>query len=533
MILEQRNLEEFGYRLPPTKSYGGRHKKKFYKIWAKYDCCKTDVLIAWAQYERTRKKNGGLYVCPRCKAQSEEGRKQRSKQSKRAWSNPDYQKKQSEIQSKIANSEEGKRQRSEQSKNAWTNEEYRDNALVIIRERFRSDEHRKLVSERNKQAYEKDPEKYLREKVAPLHTKEARKKHKEALAKPEYKELHSRLARKRFEDPEYRARHLQSVQSEKYKHKISKSLERQGDKGFKSRLERVVASILEQLGFDFTSQKAVGPYNFDFYLVKKNLFIEVQGEYWHSLPKNQQRDAAKFTYLEKARPSSTILYLNENEFFNPGVIKQKIVRAVYGSKSPISINTFNFDQVMINTVETKKARIFLNSWHYAQFGRNAKKLFGAFVDDILIAVCKFSPPSRKEVATSIGLKNRAVVELDRFCIRPDYQRKNLASWFISRAVRLLFNELDTLQAIITFADSTYGHSGVIYKASGWQLLSTVKPDYYYVGKDGWIVHKKTLYNHARSMKQTERDYADNNGYTKVKGKEKFKFAIYRRDIISS
>jgi len=51
----------------------------------------------------------------------------------------------------------------------------------------------------------------------------------------------------------------------------------------------------------------------------------------------------------------------------------------------------------------------------------------------------------------------------------------------------------------------------------------VQPNYWYVDKDGWVMHKKTLWNHSRKMKLTEAGYAEAYGFTKIWGKEKYKY----------
>lgn len=144
-----------------------------------------------------------------------------------------------------------------------------------------------------------------------------------------------------------------------------------------------------------------------------------------------------------------------------------------------------------------------------------------------MCVCKFTPPIRKESATSMNLTQSQVLELDRFCIHPQYQQKNFASWMIARCTKLAFAEYESMEVITSYADSTFGHFGTIYKASNWVELHTVRADYHYVNQEGFVIHKKTLYDHASRNGHTETDYANTNGYVKVFGKEKTKFAVYR------
>lgn len=54
----------------------------------------------------------------------------------------------------------------------------------------------------------------------------------------------------------------------------------------------------------------------------------------------------------------------------------------------------------------------------------------------------------------------------------------------------------------------------------------MKPSYWYVDRDGWVMHKKTLYNHARSLKMTEKEFSDKYEYVKVFGGKKYRFLYY-------
>jgi len=178
-------------------------------------------------------------------------------------------------------------------------------------------------------------------------------------------------------------------------------------------------------------------------------------------------------------------------------------------------------RICLEDESRNSSKQFLQSFHYAQFGRSAKKIFGAYFKNELIAVCKFSTPVRQEVATSLNYKYSEVLELDRFCIHPAYHKKNFASWFISRCSKLINSH--TIKCLVSFADSTYGHLGIIYKAANWKEIGKTRPDYYYVNEDGFILHKKTLYNQAVKMGKKEAEYVKEFNYRKLFGKEKIKF----------
>lgn len=60
-----------------------------------------------------------------------------------------------------------------------------------------------------------------------------------------------------------------------------------------TRIELAVRDALTAAGVEFVFQYPVGPYVADFFLPAKNLILEVDGHYWHSLPGAKERDARR------------------------------------------------------------------------------------------------------------------------------------------------------------------------------------------------------------------------------------------------
>lgn len=201
---------------------------------------------------------------------------------------------------------------------------------------------------------------------------------------------------------------------------------------------------------------------------------------------------------------------------------QKVPNAVVSLED---IKEFNFDEVSISEVPAKSVIEFLSKYHYIGFGRNAKKVYGAFLSGELIAVCKFSPVVRKEVATSMGIEPLQVLELDRFCIHPVYQKKNFASWFLSRCAKKIKEDVVQITRLVSFADSGQGHSGTIYKASNWMETGKTGASYVYIDAEGHVLNKKTLYGRACREFMKEREYAEKFGYSKQETPEKIKFIL--------
>ena len=66
-----------------------------------------------------------------------------------------------------------------------------------------------------------------------------------------------------------------------------------------SRLQRDVRTVLETLGIRYECEKSVGRYNIDFYLPEYEAVLEVDGEYWHNMERQRQRDRLREQALVK------------------------------------------------------------------------------------------------------------------------------------------------------------------------------------------------------------------------------------------
>jgi len=314
--------------------------------------------------------------------------------------------------------------------------------------------------------------------------------------------------------------------------KSSASRALQLQEGHISGLEKAMGNRLDYLGIKFESQFRLDMYVWDFFLPDQKLLIDVNGEYWHSLPKNLSKDKAKITYTERYHSEYKILVVQEKNFLNPLRV-DKILQEKLGITSEIPLIDFDFSvvnivQLPIGSKYSTPYATFLNSYHYACCGRSGKVVFGAFLGSELIAVCKFSSVVRNEVASSMKLKCTQVMELDRFCIHPTYQKKNFASWFISRCSKNIFTSYQNILGLASFADSTFGHSGTIYKASNWTEVGQTKPSYHYMDDLGIPINKKRVYDIASKLCMKEAEYVQKHNLVKYKELPKTKFILLRK-----
>ncbi len=292
-----------------------------------------------------------------------------------------------------------------------------------------------------------------------------------------------------------------------------------------SSLQLKLYEILDELTVHYHKEgplTVVGHFCFDGLIpstiTTKNILIECQGEYWHSLPKAIAKDRSKFTYIDRYFPEYEILYLWEHEFNDLDRIRNRLKAKL---RFPLAKISYDFRDVLIKEISAREARDFIDAYHYIG-GNRGGVAYGAFLDNILIACAVYSPPVRQGIANKLGVDPNDLTELSRFCIHPVYQLPNLASWFLAFTIRKL-----KVNTIVSYADQTAGHSGTIYKAANFKLHHHVNPDYWYIDYNNCVMHKKTLYNQAINLKLTENEFAEKYGYIKKWGGPKLCFVYHR------
>lgn len=285
-------------------------------------------------------------------------------------------------------------------------------------------------------------------------------------------------------------------------------------------IQRILYSMLDDLKVKYfreyndrpdDAQCVIGPYHFDCAVPRGDglLLIECQGNYWHSTPQARQRDSAKASYITNNFPQHELKYIWEHEFYN----YNKVIELLkYWLHAEHDVVDFQLNDVTVKLSRANEYRDLLTKYHYLPNAGRGGRAVGAYYNDLLIAVAVFSPPIRQNV----GVKD--ALEISRLCVHPNYRKPNLISWFLARAVKFI-----SCSALVAYSDTTFNHTGAVYKASGFTFIGETQPDYWYVAENGWVMHKKTLYNRAVNLQLTESEFSNQFGYKKVYGGKKLKF----------
>lgn len=288
-----------------------------------------------------------------------------------------------------------------------------------------------------------------------------------------------------------------------------------------SSIQLKLYEILESLGIGFireSEQTLFGHYSFDClvpnYHQNINLLIEVQGDYWHNLDRVRNNDRRKFSFIDRYYPLHQIMYIWEHEFDNQDRLLNRL-------KSKFGLLTdyvsYEFGDLTVAEVKSNQVKSFIDAYHYIGSNRNGKA-YAAMLNEEIVAAAIVTSPTRQNMVGRYG--SSSILEIARFCISPLYQKRNLASWFLSRVVKLL-----KCDKVIAFADKTVGHLGTIYRAANFRLDHVVDPDYWYTHGSSIVIHKKTIYNRARAVGITESEYCKQYRLLKVFGGEKLAFVF--------
>lgn len=142
----------------------------------------------------------------------------------------------------------------------------------------------------------------------------------------------------------------------------------------------------------------------------------------------------------------------------------------------------------IKSISKEEASNILNKYHYlSTISRGFKSgyNYGCFHQNTLVGVLIFTGFPVPELAKGMfGLERNnqsGLFELSRLCLDPVIQKTehNLASWFVSKSIRLLRRETK-VRAILSYADCEF-HTGVVYAASNFEYYGLTSPK-----KDFWI-----------------------------------------------
>jgi len=164
--------------------------------------------------------------------------------------------------------------------------------------------------------------------------------------------------------------------------------------------------------------------------------------------------------------------------------------------------------------ERKEIVDFIEEWHYS---KNVNGLTTTYcfklldVEDNLIGAMIYGRIAMANVWKKYANAENELIELKRLCCI-DNTPKNTESFFIGKTINWLKRNT-SIKTIISYADTTYGHEGTIYKATNFRNVGMTKSGKVIMYK-GKRYHDKTIrtkYNGVIKPFALEIKKALNNG----------------------
>ena len=490
--------------------------------------CRKSIKVTPRAYKLNVARNG-KFICRKCAFSTPTRKQQNSNAAQKLWKE-----KKEELKKKMRDrcaTTEFKAKMSALAKQAWERPDYQRMQSEKARKQWQDEGFvQKQKNVRNTATFKRKMSRILRRRLrdGDCYAKRA------AASRMMWRTSRSKLL-KIFHEPNYRAKMSKISQNNwgkaNYRAKMTKAIAAQPKV---SKLAETFYSILDDLGIKYyreynekpdDPQCQIGPGYYDCVIPregKPDLVIEIQG--WrHYVDEHRMRlDRSKAAYIaNNLAHRYELKYIWDHEL----ACRDKIVALVkyWMGITKLELIEFSFKDIGIRRCPAKDYRPLLSKYHYLPNAGRGGVAFGAYLGNELIAVCAFSPLVRQNITIKQYSKDE-VRELSRLCIHPRYQKKNFASWLISKTIKQLDEKY---KCIIAYSDTTFNHIGTIYKAANFVFDRSVRPDYWYVSSDGWVMHKKTLYDYAVKNSMTEKAYAEKFGYIRVYGKQKLRF-IYER-----
>jgi hypothetical protein len=135
--------------------------------------------------------------------------------------------------------------------------------------------------------------------------------------------------------------------------------------------------------------------------------------------------------------------------------------------SKISLLTGNY---VVSICERAEIKDFIEANHYSKSinGVMATYSFKLEHQEKIIGAMLYGALGMANAWKKYGKNPEDVIELRRLCLVDDTP-KNAESFFIGKTLRWL-KQNTSVKTIVSYADPNYGHQGIIYKATNFELI---------------------------------------------------------------
>jgi len=239
------------------------------------------------------------------------------------------------------------------------------------------------------------------------------------------------------------------------------------------------------------SRNIISPYELDIYIPEKNLAIEFNGLFWHSIDSKELINEYKFKHLKKTQACEdkniNLLHIFENEWIDPR--KQEIWKSVISYKLGVINKKYYARKLRIVEIDSKIASQFFEENHLQ--GNTFAKINLALIDNNdIISVMTFSKPRYSKIAQ---------YELIRFA-----SKKFTACVGCAQKLFKHFIEKYQPESVVSYANRRWAFKNNIYQKLGFEFIKESEPNYFYFKTNDIL----NLYPRVKFQKHKLKNYSD-------------------------
>lgn len=265
------------------------------------------------------------------------------------------------------------------------------------------------------------------------------------------------------------------------------------------------------------------PHELDIFIPHKNIAIEYCGLYWHSDARGKD-NKYHISKLQQCNDKGIrLLTIFDDEYTNKPTLVQARIAHALGVMSSIKINA---RQCVVKEITARVKNEFLDINHL-QGSDICKYSLGLFYADELVSVMTFARPSRARNSAK-NMSADGLWELNRFASHTKYHVRGAAGKLLKH-----FQRNYPWSEIFSYADRRWS-DGDLYTTLGFTLISTSKPNYWYLDKTFKKREYRFNYTKCELVKQgfdpnsTETAIMKERGYCKIWDCGALKFSIIKK-----
>jgi hypothetical protein len=145
------------------------------------------------------------------------------------------------------------------------------------------------------------------------------------------------------------------------------------------------------------------------------------------------------------------------------VVAQRVARLPFQAEDAGSIPS---SRLHFSSATVDEVNWLLAAEHYLGPISAGKRVYAGFVDGELVAAQVYRWPTARMLPA-----DGTWLELSRWCLTPECGR-NAGSRMMRWVATQLRREEPTVQTLVSYSDPVHGHTGALYKASGWVTSPT-------------------------------------------------------------